>query len=105
MCKQSTIRKIDAGTHVVVPKWWPWLTGIFSPAAIIAFAFYYGGYTTNVEARIPATPQEKAKVFNHIEDRVVHLTYEEKANINLMTYKVGENSEKLDKIIKKLNID
>ena len=87
MCKQSTIDKINSGTHIVVPKWTMFLR-VISPMAIITLSFYIG---IKVERND-----------SHIEDDLIHVNYKENVILFVprteVEIKLDNINEKLDKL-------
>ena len=94
MCKQSTIDKIDAGTHIVLPKIATLFLSSISPISVIIGIFYFGGYINKIEA--------------HVDDNDIHMEYTEKIKQFVprteIEYKLDGINSKLKKIVNKLDI-
>lgn len=102
MCKQETIRGIDNGKLVVLPKW----TGYFrivSPLAWITLAFYVGVEITDIKSKIFNSSAEKEHVLHVVNDETVHMSYERKIEVFVprteVEYKLDDINKKLDKLI------
>lgn len=108
MCKQSTIDKLDRGTHIVVPRWFPIVSGFISPLALITGVFYLGSFTRDLEARTFKDYKEKNAVINHVNDNNVHMEYQDKIKVFVprteIEYKLNNLEENQKKIMDKLNI-
>ena len=97
MCNKETIQKIDNGTHIVIPKkagWFLGILGTISPLAFVIAVFSLGSF--------------KEKSDTHMEDSDIHMTYKEQVEVFVprseVEYKLEDLNEKMDMVIKELNI-
>ena len=108
MCSQSTISKLDSGTHVIVPKWFTIIKDVISPTLMITGLFYLGVQWNSLEARTFSSYEQKIEVLNHVRDMVSHMPYQEKIKIFVprteIEYKLENLDEKVDKIMDELNV-
>ena len=125
MCTEETIKKLDSGKYVAVPKWEHWIK-LWTPiVAIIIFLVSMIRWYDDVNARMfdsqkqkyevfaelrydsanTLKPREKAEIFNHIHNTDLHMSKKMKDEQYVPRKELTEMTKNLKNQIKTIQSD